>query len=178
MTATAMNTKPAAFQATYSDWKLIRSRKVVQIVLEVPVERAGHAYDVLGGMPNPAAETWCAVARLDAQRPTEDTTAAATAHAQQPAPKAQPTPSPARALRNHAQQAGIMCSRPTFWKFAQERGHPEVVDSETAADYVRMYCGVNSRSEIKNGTRAEQRWFLMVSAFDVWQRAPQCGVVA
>ena len=53
-----------AFRASYSDWKLIRTRKVVQIVLEVPVEEADAAYQVLGGMPNPAESFWCAVARL------------------------------------------------------------------------------------------------------------------
>lgn len=56
---------PAAFQATYSDWKLIRSRKVVQICLEVPIEAAGQAYNALGGMPNPASEVWVGVARLN-----------------------------------------------------------------------------------------------------------------
>lgn len=53
-----------AFQATYSDWKLIRTRRVVQIVLEVPVEQADQAYKVLGGMPLSGEETWVGVARL------------------------------------------------------------------------------------------------------------------
>ena len=42
----------------------LRTRKVVQIVLEVPVEEADAAYQVLGGMPNPAESFWCAVAGL------------------------------------------------------------------------------------------------------------------
>ena len=53
-----------AFQATYSDFKLVKTRKVVQIVLEVPLEAAGHAYNVLGGMPTFGNEQWFAVARL------------------------------------------------------------------------------------------------------------------
>ena len=56
---------PAAFTATYSDWKVIKTRQVVQIVLEVPLKAAGHAYNVLGGMPNFESESWVAVALLN-----------------------------------------------------------------------------------------------------------------
>jgi len=55
---------PAAFSASYSDWKVIKGRKVVQIVLEVPLEAAHHAYNVLGGMPKFGSEEWFAVARM------------------------------------------------------------------------------------------------------------------
>lgn len=56
--------KPAAFTASYSDWKLIKTRGVVQIVLEVPLKAADHAYNVLGGMPDFGNERWVAVAQL------------------------------------------------------------------------------------------------------------------
>lgn len=56
--------EPAAFSATYSDLKVIRGRKVVQFIFEVPIEAAGHAYNVLGGMPSPMDEKWFAIARL------------------------------------------------------------------------------------------------------------------
>lgn len=58
-------TDPAAFSATYSDWKVIKTRQVVQIILEVPLKAAGHAYNVLGGMPDFENEGWVAVARLE-----------------------------------------------------------------------------------------------------------------
>jgi hypothetical protein len=54
-----------AFQATYSDFKLVKTRKVVQIVLEVPVEHANIVLDVLGGMPDPSKESWVGVALID-----------------------------------------------------------------------------------------------------------------
>ena len=60
-----MTEKPAAFTATYSDWRVVKGRKVVQIVLEVPLEAAGHAYNVLGGMPTFGSENWFAVARMN-----------------------------------------------------------------------------------------------------------------
>jgi hypothetical protein len=54
----------AAFEATFSDFKIIRGRKVAQVVLEVPLEAADTALRVLGGVPRPDAECWVAVARL------------------------------------------------------------------------------------------------------------------
>ena len=62
-----MTDKPAAFSATYSDLKLIKTRSVVQFIFEVPLEAAGHAYNVLGGMPSPMEEKWFAIARLEKQ---------------------------------------------------------------------------------------------------------------
>lgn len=57
-------TEPAAFSAEYADWKIIKTRSAVQIVFEVPLEAAGHAYNVLGGMPNFGEPTRFAIARL------------------------------------------------------------------------------------------------------------------
>lgn len=57
-------TDEAAFQATYSDVKFIKTRQVVQFIFEVPIEDATRAMEMLGGMPNPAAEVWCGIARL------------------------------------------------------------------------------------------------------------------
>ena len=57
-------TSAAAFQATFSDWKLIKTRKVVQVVLEIPLEGADVAYQALGGMPDPAKEIWVASTSL------------------------------------------------------------------------------------------------------------------
>lgn len=60
-----MMSEPAAFSASYSDWRIVKGRKVVQIIFEVPIEAAGHAYNVLGGMPNFGSEDWFAIARLN-----------------------------------------------------------------------------------------------------------------
>src|SRR6185295_12913628 len=54
----------AAFQAAYSDFKLIKTRGVVSISFEVPVAQAQQALDVLGGMPVAASEIWCGIARM------------------------------------------------------------------------------------------------------------------
>jgi hypothetical protein len=60
-----MNEEPAVFSAVYSDWKLVRTRSTVQIVFEIPVEAAGHAYNVLGGMPDQSKSKYFGIAALD-----------------------------------------------------------------------------------------------------------------
>ena len=66
-----MSNEPAAFSAAYSDWKLVRTRGCVQIVFEVPVEAAGHAYNVLGGMPRQDKSIYFGIARLDPDKAKE-----------------------------------------------------------------------------------------------------------
>jgi len=55
---------PSAFGAAYSDWKIIRTRGVIQIVFEVPIEAEGAAYAALGGMPKQDRSDWFAIARM------------------------------------------------------------------------------------------------------------------
>ena len=59
-----MSEPDAIFSASYADWKLIKTRGVVSISFELPIDASGHAYNVLGGMPSPMDEKWFAIARL------------------------------------------------------------------------------------------------------------------
>ena len=54
----------AVLSATYSDFKLIRTRKVVSISFEVPLERANEINQILG-LPDPAMEKWVAICPLN-----------------------------------------------------------------------------------------------------------------
>lgn len=53
----------AAFRATFHNTKNVLGRKVLQIILEVPIERSVEVHSVLG-WPDPATEKWVAVALL------------------------------------------------------------------------------------------------------------------
>lgn len=55
--------EPAAFSATYHNTKNVLGRKVLQVILEVPIEKSAQVYDVLG-WPDPATPIWVGVARL------------------------------------------------------------------------------------------------------------------
>lgn len=57
-------THPAALQATYSDFKLIKTRSVISLSFEAPIEHAGIVHDVLG-IPVPGKEIGVGIARLN-----------------------------------------------------------------------------------------------------------------
>ena len=143
----------AAFKATYSDFKLIKGRKVVQLVFEVPLEIANEAYEVLGGMPNPGAEVWCAVAR-----PAEDGSANAPTSPRKVAPD-----------KKMAQRAGILCSDPLFHRFIEHISGAIIGDEDLAADYVRKYCRVDSRSKIIPGTPAGNQFDELLNRYAGWK---------
>ena len=106
----------------------------------------------------------------------------------QPAPETStPTTQPARAtpLRNYAQQSGALCKSDSFILYLRERQRDlwaelsDISDPyESAVKVVRKFCGVKSRSEIANGTEAEQRWLLMLSSYRLWKFEPACGIGA
>ncbi|HEX5424872.1 MAG TPA: hypothetical protein VFW94_15095 [Candidatus Acidoferrales bacterium] len=62
-----MTDNPAAFSASYADIKTIKTRGAVQIIFEIPHEAAGHALNVLGGLPDPSKSNYFAIARLNAE---------------------------------------------------------------------------------------------------------------
>lgn len=172
-------TDRAAFSATYSDWKLVRTRKVVQIVLEVPVELADQAYAVLGGMPDPGKSVWCAVARLkeggEATAESRTTASVVGREKSSGADETSPAPAAPGRARTMAEQAGYLCTLPAFWKFLSEEGYISglVASSEAAAFVVRRLCDVESRADIKSGTHAATRWRQIAADFRVWEMHPE-----
>jgi hypothetical protein len=144
----------AAFSATYRDWKVIKGRKVVQVVFEVPIESADLAYQVVGGMPHPGTEAWFGIAKLDPRQQQEEPSAPRKA----PVPTAQPRQSHPAGAPSYAKQLGIACNEPAFWDFVRtklpQNGCIAVTDKEQAATAVRFLCGVKSRSETIKGTPA------------------------
>lgn len=56
---------PAAFGAEYVDLKVIKTRRAVQIVFEIPLEAADHAIKCLGGMPDNDKSIWFGIAKME-----------------------------------------------------------------------------------------------------------------
>lgn len=151
---------PAAIQGDYVDLRFIKSRKVCQIVIEVPIE-AGASFVAAFGTPNPATSVPVALARID--------------------PNAKPEPVKERRKWDElsiAQQAGIMCNEKGFQKFIQERQArssihgPVDVTVDDAAQYVRQLCGVNSRAHIEGKPEAERIFRDLKITYDNWLRVP------
>lgn len=60
-------TSPAAIFGSLADFKLVKTRSVVQFIVEVPIEQADVALATLGGIPLPGVERPVALARLNAE---------------------------------------------------------------------------------------------------------------
>lgn len=156
-------TLPAAFRATYSDWKLVKTRGVVQIVFEVPLAESDAAYDVVGGMPDVSKERWFGIAAIQVPQAKE-----ASARPDQIAPK------PDRAKQTYrdmapANQAGIRCDDPVFIAFLKEQRSQDWREAPEAAQCVRLICGVKSRAEFGTNHAARVMWHQLDEQFGAWK---------
>lgn len=142
----------AAFRASYSDWKPIKTRRVIQIVFEVPWENHDEAYQALGGMPDPGSERWFAIARL--QEPAKPKPLI-----EQHKPWSEYSP---------AEQAGILCNDETFQRYLKQMFPEnwkilnEGTDADRAAEIVRWRCGVSSRKFL---TTSNREWCNLVATY-------------
>lgn len=157
----------SAFRASYSDWRLVKTRGVVQCVFEVPLADADKAYEVLGGMPNASNERWFGIAALKQEVPgSGDLTS-----------ESNPVSSrlPSQTKRNFrdlppAQQAGIRCEEPTFIAFLKEQRADDWHESaDDAASCVRLICGVQSRSDLATNHKARIMWNCLNEQFEAWK---------
>ncbi len=138
-----MTDQPAAFKASVHAVRTIGSRKVVQVVLEAPIE-AFHAIAQICDH-----DVWLGCARL-----TE-----------------QPMKQEAKPKNREAQKAGIYAGDPQFWTFLWENhtiSTDDVPDpSEEAAQFIRDYCGVESRASLTSDNKA---WNALQGEFEAWKR--------
>lgn len=58
-------TAPAAIRAVFAEWRMVKTRKVLALIFEVPLEQQAEVLTMLGA-PMPDAEIWCGIARLAA----------------------------------------------------------------------------------------------------------------
>jgi hypothetical protein len=182
----------SAFRAVYSDWKLVKTRQTVQIIFEVPLHDADAAYEVLGGMPAPAAERWFGIAALvaGAGGPTASPSMAfgnekdarnpggrnalgnemINPHRKE-AGRDEPAPGrPRKGWRDipPSQQAGIRCDEAVFAAFLKESYPDEWHESQEAAECVRLICAVESRSMLNDGPH-RVIWTQLNSQFEAWK---------
>lgn len=149
-------TDAAAFQACFTDWRLIKGRKVVQVVFEIPLELADQAYKALGGMPDPGKSVWCAVARLNAGAEAEPTLA--------PQTKSSPRQDSAAHGPNSGfdsrdrrrfdslplpQQAALLCADPVFQAFVEEEFGWSCQTDDDAKRWMYHRYGISSRADLE-----------------------------
>ena len=68
-----------------------------------------------------------------------------------------------------AQQSGIRCNEPAFWRFLSEHKGYQVKNADDAAEAVRDACKVQSRADLNMiGGDGGKRWRALNAEFDVW----------
>lgn len=154
--------KPAAIQAAFADFKLVRGRKVAQLVFEVPIEQADAALAALGGLPSSIDERWCGIARLDLSK------------ASAPASNiAIPKEKRRFAELPIATQAALLCGREAFWRFMREvMDYQSARDEASTASALRTWCGVSSRSDLANNSEAAAVFVELSLQFEAWLAEP------
>lgn len=152
----------AMFRATVHSLRTVPSRKIVQLVLELPIEELSRVAQI--------AEhgAWVAVCRLIenseelsiAPSDEEGRADGASQAGEKPAPK------------SLAQKAGAMCADPLFQRYIGADG------SHECANLVRKICKINSRRELGGGGLPDAAWRDLVERFRGWQVAERCGVTS
>jgi len=178
--------KPLAIRASYADLKLVKTRQVAQLIFEVPIEEFDAAYEVLGGLPNPAKEQWFAIAALVAApatipRSVANVIVSGEKHSggddDQRVTAARPEPKqdkPARAKREWrdlppSQQAGMRCEEAAFVHFLREVRRDDWHETQDTADCVRLICGVESRAELNSNQKARVIWHQLDEQYQAWK---------
>ena len=136
----------AIIKGVYADYRRVKGRKVLQIIVEVPMEAAPLVHKAFGE-PTPDGSTWVAVALLNNEKAKEK---------------------PDYRL---SQQAAMCCNDVRFWQFLEEYGDQDVagVSSEfEAATLVRTMCDVQSRSEFNSDETAAEKWRNLYGSYQAW----------
>lgn len=145
----------AAIKATFSDFRIVKGRKVCQFVFETPLEAADDALHTLGGLPQPMSEKWVGIALLDMK---------AASDAEKPRRKLSELPI--------AQRAALMGDRQAFWLFLYQKYAYPCYNNSDAAAALREMCGVKSRSELSLNVVAATNFERIEREFECWLTEP------
>ena len=147
-------TPPAAISGTFSNLVVVKTRSVVQMIIEVPIERAHEVTDAFG-WPQPGSEIHVAVARLKTE---------AVENKRPPA-------------QSRAELARRLCGVAAFQEFMLRKYSVDCNWAEGAdryyftSEWIKQECGVNSKSELDppdgnaTGYAPAEAWDKLVSEF-------------
>lgn len=136
-------TDNTVFQASFSDFRLVKGRKVCQLIFEVPIEQADIALAVLGGIPNPEHSVWVGIARINLNQK----------------PVLKPTD-----IWRASSECAMLCKEKSFQSFLRS------ASEEQATIKVRHYCEVDSRRELDRNEAAVHRWRRLKADYERWKQ--------
>lgn len=122
-------TAAAIIAGSYADFKVIKTRSVVSISIEIPIEQADTFISTFG-MPIPGSEKPVALALMNTE------------------PEQPEKGKKSWAEMGRAQQAGILCNDPRFQDWCG------ATSADGAADFIRRECGVHTRAHLDMNKKA------------------------
>jgi hypothetical protein len=146
-------TEQAVISGSYADFKIIKSRGVAQIVIEVPIEQAEKAIAAFG-LPVGGSEIHVAVARLAVG--STDTAGHHSPDASERAKAVYQASSPGEQARA---RSVVYCRDPDFQAWAQ------CTDEAEAATFIRRKCRVNTRAAFATNAHALEQFLAMEREF-------------
>lgn len=164
----------AAIQGNYADFKLVKTRSVCQLVIEIPIERAEQAIKAFG-IPQPGSEIAVAVAKLAPGSVQTTETQEKTSKHEPPRERSR---SPAT---TRAEKARRLCGVVQFQDWMRNRNgvqswppewHSEPARYQQVSFWVKEYCGVQSKSELDNSENQSQShdpaacWDMLLADYD------------
>lgn len=133
-----------AVRGTYSDFKVIKGRKVVQFIIEIPVEDAQEAIDLFG-MPQFGAEQWVAIAPLKSGSSEQQSNSPAKKTYQDKSPGGQAV-----------SRAAILCTEKPFQDWISDRDILfSVPGSSAIGKSIEEFTATLLREELKIESRSE-----------------------
>ena len=150
-----------AISAAFADFRIVKGRKVAQLIFETPLETADEALRMLGGLPRPDAERWVGIAPLVGRPEAE----------QRPAPDPEKVKErkPFHTLPR-SQQAAILINDAAFQSWVGSNRTPEETDQ-----MLKAHMGITSKRDLDRPAHAE-KWDRMVATFradagrQTWER--------
>lgn len=141
-----MNQTNKIIQGTYSDYKIVKTRNVAQIIVEIPLETAD-TFCQMFGMPKPSKEKMVAVAMLNEQNVGEN-----------------------KNITYAIQKCALLCKETIFGIFLKEKKNmPEIIlsDESSIVNALRTILGIKSRTEFHNPIILKS-WNNLLNEYENW----------
>ena len=133
-------------RGTYSDYKLIKSRNVIQIGVEIPIE--SNRRISMFGMPQPSTEKWVAIAGLNEEVVNKNEEVVKT-----------------------IQQAGMLCKEVNLGRFLRtQKKMLDVIPNQedTIAKGLRAILGIKSRTDFHTDPVSVMTFNRLKSEYEKW----------
>jgi hypothetical protein len=153
---------------TFSTLRVIKTRSVAVLEIEVPLERMNDALTALGGIPLPGKEPWVAVALLKVESKRQPDKARSVDARERYASSGD--------MQKATARAALLCQNAMFQKWiAGQVRFPSSEDETGAAQNLRTFLNIRTRSEIGTDAGVFQSFLALESRYKTAQQIAGYG---